>query len=96
MYRKHRHVCISGYSNSGYVGDRGDRKSTTGYCTFVGGNLVTWREVRDTLFRVWMLGRRLFGDLERGGTCRGGTFLEFGGLGDVWRGRKVMFEGREF
>ena len=40
VYRKHRCVPISGYSNSGYAGDR-DKKSTTGYCTFVGGNLVT-------------------------------------------------------
>ena len=30
-------------TDSGYAGDRGDMKSTTGYCTFVGGNLVTWR-----------------------------------------------------
>ena len=26
-----------------YAGDRGDKKFTTGYCTFVGGNLVTQR-----------------------------------------------------
>jgi len=37
------HVRIFGYSDSGYAGDRGDRKSTAGYCTFVGGNLVAWR-----------------------------------------------------
>ena len=43
VYRKHEHVCIFGYSDSGYAGDRGDRKSTTGYYTFVGGNLVIWR-----------------------------------------------------
>jgi len=43
VYNKYRHVHISGYSDSGYVGDRGDRKSTTGYCAFVGGNLETWR-----------------------------------------------------
>jgi len=43
VYRKHRHVHISGYSDSGYVGDREDRKSTTGYCIFVGENLATWR-----------------------------------------------------
>ena len=43
MYRKYEHVHISGYSDSSYAGDREDRKSTTGYCTFVGGNLVTWR-----------------------------------------------------
>jgi len=40
-YKKYKHVRIFGYSDSEYVGDRGDRKSTTGYCTFVGGNLVT-------------------------------------------------------
>ena len=39
--RKYGHVHISEYSNSGYVCDRGDKKSTTGYCTFVGGNMVT-------------------------------------------------------
>jgi len=41
VYRKHRHVRISGYFNSGYAGDRGDKKCTIGYCTFIGGNLVT-------------------------------------------------------
>ena len=41
VYKKHRHVHITGYSDSGYAGDREDRKFTTGYCTFVGGNLVT-------------------------------------------------------
>ena len=43
MYRKHGHVHISGYFDSCYASDRGDRNSTTGYCTFVRGNLVTWR-----------------------------------------------------
>ena len=41
VYRKHEHVYIFGYSDSRYAGDRGDRKSTTGYYTFVGGNLKT-------------------------------------------------------
>ena len=41
VYRKHEHIRISGYSESGYVGDRGDRKFNSGYCTFVVGNLVT-------------------------------------------------------
>ncbi|KAL1220954.1 Retrovirus-related Pol polyprotein from transposon RE2 [Cardamine amara subsp. amara] len=34
---------IVGYCDSDWAGDKTDRKSTTGYCTFVGGNLVTWR-----------------------------------------------------
>ena len=43
VYRKHRHVRIFGYSDSGYASDRGNRKSTTRYCTFIEENLVTWR-----------------------------------------------------
>lgn len=34
---------IVGYCDADWAGDRGDRRSTTGYCTFVGGNLVTWK-----------------------------------------------------
>ena len=41
VYRKHGHIRISGYSDSGYAGDRGNRKSTADYCTFVEENLVT-------------------------------------------------------
>jgi len=43
VYRKYGHVHVSGYSDSGYAGDRGDMINTTGYCTFIGGNFVTWR-----------------------------------------------------
>jgi len=41
--KKHGHVCISGYSDSGYAGGRGDRKST------IGGNLVTWRSKKQDI-----------------------------------------------
>jgi len=41
VYRKREHVRISGYSDSGYAGDREDKKSIISYCTFVSGNLVT-------------------------------------------------------
>ncbi|CAM8886635.1 unnamed protein product [Rhodiola kirilowii] len=34
---------IVGYCDADCVGDRVDRKSTTGFCTFIGGNLVTWK-----------------------------------------------------
>ena len=43
IYRRHDHLCIEAYSDTGYAGDKGDRKSTIGYCTYIGGNLVTWR-----------------------------------------------------
>ena len=42
IYRRHDHLCIATYSDVGYVGDKGDRKSTTWYYTYVRGNLVTW------------------------------------------------------
>ena len=40
VYEKHGHLDVKAYSDSGYAGDRGDRKFTTGYCTYVGENLV--------------------------------------------------------
>ena len=42
IYQRHDHLRIEAYSDVRYVGDKGDRKSTTWYCTYVGGNLVTW------------------------------------------------------
>ena len=32
---------VIGYCDADWVGDIIDRRSTTGYCTFIGGNLVT-------------------------------------------------------
>ncbi|KAL0641361.1 hypothetical protein Bca4012_102705 [Brassica carinata] len=34
---------VVGYCDANWAGDRVDRRSTTGYCTFIGGNLVTWK-----------------------------------------------------
>ncbi|CAA7028591.1 unnamed protein product [Microthlaspi erraticum] len=33
---------LVGYCDAIWASDREDRRSTTGYCTFIGGNLVTW------------------------------------------------------
>ena len=42
VYRKHGYVHISRYSDLGCIG--GNKKFTIGCCTFIGGNLVTWRK----------------------------------------------------
>ena len=42
VYRRNGHLNIEAYLDSSYTRDRGDQKSTSGYCTYVGGNLVTW------------------------------------------------------
>ena len=40
MFRKHGHLNVEGHSDADWAGSS-DRKSTSGYFTFVGGNLVT-------------------------------------------------------
>ncbi|KAK4385641.1 Retrovirus-related Pol polyprotein from transposon RE2 [Sesamum angolense] len=45
---RHGHVKIEAYSDADYAGSKDDRKSTSGYCTYVGGNLVTWRSKKQT------------------------------------------------
>ena len=43
MFTKNQHLHIDGYTNADWARNITDRKSTLGYFTFVGGNLVTWR-----------------------------------------------------
>nr|XP_028954377.1 uncharacterized protein LOC114823160 [Malus domestica] len=43
LYRKHGHLIIEGFTDADWAGNVSDRRSTSGYFTFVGGNLVTWR-----------------------------------------------------
>ena len=37
------------YTDSDYAGSRVDFRSTTGYCTILGGNLVTWRSKKQSV-----------------------------------------------
>jgi hypothetical protein len=39
---------VVGYSDADWAGSC-DRKSTTGFCTFVGGNLVTWKSKKQNV-----------------------------------------------
>ena len=43
MFFKNNHLRIDGYTDADWAGSKSDRKSTSEYFTFVGGNLVTWR-----------------------------------------------------
>lgn len=40
---------VSGYTDADWAGDGTDGKSTSGYFTFVNGNLVTWRSKKQNL-----------------------------------------------
>ncbi|XP_050160289.1 uncharacterized mitochondrial protein AtMg00810-like [Malus sylvestris] len=43
MFSNHGHQEVEGYTDVDWAGSVTDRRSTSGYFTFVGGNLVTWR-----------------------------------------------------
>ncbi|KAL4388179.1 hypothetical protein GQ457_09G023630 [Hibiscus cannabinus] len=43
MFRKTSDRSVKVYTDSRWTGNLTDRKSTSGYCSFVWGNLVTWR-----------------------------------------------------
>ncbi|CAL9003388.1 unnamed protein product, partial [Prunus brigantina] len=49
LFSKHGHLNIDGYSDADWAGNVTDRKSTSGYFTFVGGNLVTWRSKKQNV-----------------------------------------------
>uniref|UniRef100_A0A2N9FBM1 Integrase catalytic domain-containing protein n=1 Tax=Fagus sylvatica TaxID=28930 RepID=A0A2N9FBM1_FAGSY len=49
FYRSSGHLRIEGYTDADWTGSPSDRKSTTGYCTFIGGNLVTWRSKKQSV-----------------------------------------------
>ncbi|PRQ26842.1 putative RNA-directed DNA polymerase [Rosa chinensis] len=43
LFEKKGELEVVGYTDADWAGDKTDRRSTSGYFTFVGGNLVTWR-----------------------------------------------------
>ncbi|KAM2246579.1 hypothetical protein COP2_007815 [Malus domestica] len=43
FFSKNGHLNVEGYTDADWAGSITDRRSTSGYFTFVGGNLVTWR-----------------------------------------------------
>ena len=43
LFKKNRHLNVEGYCDADWASCPDDRRSTSGYCVFVGGNLVIWR-----------------------------------------------------
>uniref|UniRef100_A0A0V0GVX2 Putative ovule protein n=1 Tax=Solanum chacoense TaxID=4108 RepID=A0A0V0GVX2_SOLCH len=43
LYSNHNHTRIECFADVDWAGSKINRRSTTGYCIFVGGNLVAWR-----------------------------------------------------
>jgi len=43
LFSNHGNLKVEGYTDADWAGSKDDRRSTSGYFTFVGGNLVTWK-----------------------------------------------------
>ena len=49
LFSANGHLKIEGYTDADWAGCLDDRRSTSGYCMFVGGNLVSWRSKKQTV-----------------------------------------------
>lgn len=49
MFRKRNNLQIEVYTDADWAGNTSDRRSISGYCTFIGGNLVTWRSKKQSV-----------------------------------------------
>ena len=49
LFSNHNHLNVEGYTNIDWARSLDDRRSTSGYHTFVGGNLVTWRSEKQSI-----------------------------------------------
>ncbi|XP_028110199.1 uncharacterized protein LOC114308733 isoform X2 [Camellia sinensis] len=48
-FSKYDHLRVEAYTDADWAGSVTDRRLTLGYCTFVGGNLVTWRSEKQNV-----------------------------------------------
>lgn len=49
FFRKSKKRGVEAYSDVDWDGSVEDRKSTSGYCTFLRGNLVTWKSTKQNV-----------------------------------------------
>lgn len=48
LYKNHCHTKVKYFSDD-WVGSREDRRSTFGYCVFMGGNVVSWKNKKQNV-----------------------------------------------
>lgn len=49
LFKRNQKLKLEAYTDADYAGSTVDRRSTSGYCTFLGGNLVIWRSKKQNV-----------------------------------------------
>ncbi|KAL4027680.1 hypothetical protein IC575_010857 [Cucumis melo] len=49
LYKGHEHTRVECFSNADWARSQKDRRSTSEYCVFVGGNLVSWKSEKQNV-----------------------------------------------
>ncbi len=49
LFKRGEKLTLEAYTDADYAGSVSDRRSTSGYCTFLCGNLVTWRSKKQNV-----------------------------------------------
>jgi hypothetical protein len=49
LFKRNGGLVLEAYTDADYTGSIVDRRSTFGYCTFLGRNLVTWRSKKQNV-----------------------------------------------
>ena len=51
LFKRNGGLVLESYIDADYAGSTVDRRSTSGYCTFLGENLVTWSKKQNVVAR---------------------------------------------
>lgn len=52
--QRYEHIGIESYADSDYIGNIDDKRSITGYWTYIGENLVTWKRKKQYV-ELWLI-----------------------------------------